>query len=600
MSIAEAPFSGAYIRRARWKSVLIAAADSFAWFAAVLLASFLRYEFDIWRIELLPTTLLAVLMAAGFVLLGVVLGVYLGKYRYGSLDEVRVVTVAALITSLVFSVFLIFVGFEAEVPRSLALIAFPLALVKMFGLRFLYRLSVDRTRVPAGGATPALIVGAGQAGEITVRTIMNDPDSPLRAVGLIDDDVTKRRLRLHGVPVMGTTDDLEKVGKQTRAKVLIVAISNISQNFLGELTDVGNKLGMRVLKTPTIQRMMDGPIGVQDLRSVSIEDLIGRTSVDTNVEEIAGFITGKRVLVTGAGGSIGSELCVQLAKFGPSELIMLDRDETSLQEAQIRLHGNGLLDGEDLVLANIREPEVIDAVFQRYQPEVVFHAAALKHLPMLEKYPEEAWKTNVLGTRNVVQAAMASGVKTFVNISTDKAANPTSALGHSKRVAEKVTAWAAKETGKPYLSVRFGNVIGSRGSMLPTFQRLIESGGPVTVTHPEVTRYFMTIPEACQLVIQAGGIGRAGEVLILDMGEPVRILDIAKRMIAMSGKNVEIVYTGLRKGEKLHEELVGASEDLERPFHDQISHATVDDLSPDEMEYSEWLDRLEREKGAVS
>src|SRR5699024_4496900 len=210
------------------------------------------------------------------------------------------------------------------------------------------------------------------------------------------------------------------------------------------------------------------------------------------------------------------------------------------------------------------------------------------------------WKTNVLGTRNVVRAAMASGVETFVNISTDKAANPTSASGHSKRVAEKVTAWAAKETGRPYLSVRFGNVIGSRGSMLPTFQSLIENGGPVTVTHPEVTRYFMTIPEACQLVLQAGGIGRAGEVLILDMGEPVRILDIAQRMIAISGKDIESVYTGLREGEKLHAELVGATEELERPFHQQISHATVDYLSPDNMELDVWLDRMASEKETLS
>ena len=589
-------FNVSGIRRARWKSALLAIADASAWFLSVLLASFLRYEFDAWRIEWGPTVILAVVMAAAFVIVGLLLGIYLGKYAYGSLDEVRAVTLAALLTSLVFSVYLLLAGFETEIPRSLALLAFPLAVVIMFGMRFLYRLSIDRARLPAGAASPALVVGAGQAGEITVRTIMNDPDSPLRAVGLIDDDITKRRLRLHGVPVLGTTDEIEQVARETRAKVLIVAISNVSPQLLGELTDVGNAAGLRVLKTPTVQRLMEGPIAVQDLRSVSIEDLIGRTSVDTNVEEIAGFITGKRVLVTGSGGSIGSELCVQLAKFGPSELIMLDRDETSLQETQIRLQGNGLLDGEDLVLADIREADAIRQVFESHQPDVVFHAAALKHLPMLEKYPEEAWKTNVLGTRNVIQAAMASGVKTFVNISTDKAANPTSALGHSKRVAEKITAWAAKETGRPYLSVRFGNVIGSRGSMLPTFQRLIENGGPVTVTHPEVTRYFMTIPEACQLVIQAGGIGRAGEVLILDMGEPVKILDIAKRMIAMSGKDIEIVYTGLRDGEKLHEELVGLSEDLERPFHDQISHASVDYLAPDEMSYTVWLNRMQREK----
>jgi len=271
---------------------------------------------------------------------------------------------------------------------------------------------------------------------------------------------------------------------------------------------------------------------------------------------------------------------------------MLDRDETGLQLAQLGTSGHGLLDSNDVVLADIREQSTLDEIFAARKPEVVFHAAALKHLPMLEQYPDEAWKTNVLGTLNVLNAARKVGVATFVNISTDKAANPTSVLGHSKRVAEKLTAWAAEESGMRYLSVRFGNVIGSRGSMLPTFQALIEAGGPVTVTHPDVTRYFMTIPEACQLVIQAGGIGRPGEILILDMGEPVSILEVAKRMIAMSGKNIEIVFTGLRHGEKLHEVLVGAREDLERPFHPKVSHTRADVITPERLDKQGWMDRM--------
>ena len=271
---------------------------------------------------------------------------------------------------------------------------------------------------------------------------------------------------------------------------------------------------------------------------------------------------------------------------------MLDRDETGLQQALINVHGNGLLDTDAVVLADIREPETLKQIFQERQPEVVFHAAALKHLPMLEQYPEEAWKTNVLGTLHVLQAAQAAEVETFVNISTDKAANPTSALGHSKRVAEKLTGWFGQETGKKYLSVRFGNVIGSRGSMLPTFIRLINEDKPLTVTHPDATRYFMTIPEACQLVLQAGGIGRTGEVLILEMGDPVSILDVAQRMIAMSGKNIEIVYTGLREGEKLHEELVGTGESEDRPFHPKVSHAQVKTLSPEKLDKDGFMNRL--------
>jgi FlaA1/EpsC-like NDP-sugar epimerase len=329
--------------------------------------------------------------------------------------------------------------------------------------------------------------------------------------------------------------------------------------------------------------------------------LIGRNPVDTEVESIADYIAGKRVLVTGAGGSIGSELCRQISKFAPTELIMLDRDEAGLQMAQLGTVGHGLLHTRDVVLADIREPEALERIFQDRKPQVVYHAAALKHLPMLEQYPEEAWKTNVLGTLNVLQAARNADVETFINISTDKAANPTSVLGHSKRVAEKLTAWMGQETGRPYLSVRFGNVIGSRGSMLPTFRSLIEKGGPLTVTHPDVTRYFMTIPEACQLVVQAGAIGSPGEVLILDMGEPVKILDIAERMIEMSGKDIEITFTGLREGEKLHEELVGLGEGDERPFHPKISHALVNTLTPQDMNKVVWLQRcgkFEEEAGA--
>ena len=271
---------------------------------------------------------------------------------------------------------------------------------------------------------------------------------------------------------------------------------------------------------------------------------------------------------------------------------MLDRDETGLQSAQLGTAGHGLLDSNDVVLADIRDAELLNEIFEARRPEVVFHAAALKHLPMLEQYPDEAWKTNVLGTRNVIEAALRSGVTSFVNVSTDKAANPTSVLGHSKRLAEKLTAWAGERSGNRYLSVRFGNVIGSRGSMLPTFQALIAAGGPITVTHPEATRYFMTIAEACQLVIQAGGIGRPGEVLILDMDEPVSILEIAKRMIAMSGKDIDIVFTGLRPGEKLHEELAGVDESLERPFHPKISHAHAEALAPERLDREQWLARM--------
>ncbi|MBN9620171.1 MAG: polysaccharide biosynthesis protein, partial [Actinobacteria bacterium] len=326
---------------------------------------------------------------------------------------------------------------------------------------------------------------------------------------------------------------------------------------------------------------------------LDVEDVIGRRPVDTDVRSIAQYVTGRRVLVTGAGGSIGSELCRQLHRYGPAELIMLDRDESALHAVELSIFGRALLQSPEIVLVDIRDHAALNDVFVEHQPHVVFHAAALKHLPLLERYPHEALKSNVYGTLNVLRAAEANGVEHFVNISTDKAANPTSALGHSKRLAERLTAWfAARSDGPQFLSVRFGNVLGSRGSVLHAFAAQIEGGGPVTVTDPDVSRFFMTIPEACQLVIQAGAIGRGGEALVLDMGEPVKILDVASRMVAMSGKEVEIVFTGLREGEKLHEELLGDDDGLgERPLHPLISHVTVPPLDPSDIPTQPWSKR---------
>lgn len=578
--------------RARLFSVLQGTIDSLIWFVVVVLAVVLRYEFNTDGINWWATVAIALIAAILQPIIGLFSGLYIGRFAYGSFDEVRALTVASFINMLTLTVVVVFAARIYDVPRGTAVLAFPMGLVFTFGARYLRRLTYEHSQRPQLNAAPALVVGAGHVGEIIVRTIMRDSKSPIRVAAIIDDDPSKKRLRLHGVPVLGKLDDIVEIAQRTNAEVLVIAIANVPSTQMRRIHDLARAAGLRVLIAPTVERLVAGPIAVADLRSINIEDLIGRHAIDTEIETIAGYVTGKRVLVTGAGGSIGSELCRQLHKFGPKELIMLDRDETGLQHAQLGTFGHGLLDTKDVVLADIREGDEIMQIFEDRRPEVVFHAAALKHLPMLEQYPREAWKTNVLGTLNVVQAARAVGVTTFVNISTDKAANPSSALGHSKRVAEKIASWGAEDTGLTYLSVRFGNVIGSRGSMLPTFQSLIESGGPITVTHPDITRFFMTIPEACQLVIQAGGIGRPGEVLILDMGEPVKILDIAERMIEMSGKQIEIVFTGLREGEKMHEELVGDSEELDRPFHPQISHASVDWISPDLLDYDTWLQRM--------
>jgi FlaA1/EpsC-like NDP-sugar epimerase len=339
---------------------------------------------------------------------------------------------------------------------------------------------------------------------------------------------------------------------------------------------------------------------VGDIRPPTETDLLGRHVVDTDVDAIASYLTGRRVLVTGAGGSIGSELCRQISRFAPDSLVMLDRDESALHALQLRIEGRAMLDARELVVADLRDATRLREVFAEHQPQVVFHAAALKHLPLLEMHPSEAVKTNIGGTQNVLDAAASVGVERFVNISTDKAAGPISVLGYTKRICERLTAAATTASAGTYLSVRFGNVLGSRGSVLTSFHAQLDAGGPMTVTDPDVTRYFMTVEEAVQLVIQAGAVGRGGEALVLDMGEPVRIDDVARRLAAQAPRPIEIVYTGLRPGEKLEESLLGPGEIDVRPSHPQISqvpvpplaYAAVVDMIPPDLDDASLVDRL--------
>ncbi len=337
----------------------------------------------------------------------------------------------------------------------------------------------------------------------------------------------------------------------------------------------------RVL-VPEVIELIDHEMTVRDIWDLELDDLLGRHQIDTDLDSIAGCLTGKRVLVTGAGGSIGSELCRQIHRFGPAELMMLDRDETSLQAVQLSLDAQAQLTDPSVILASLRDVARVNDIFRTRRPQVVFHAAALKHLPLLERYPGEAVQTNVWGTLAALEAAaeVAPAVEKFVNISTDKAANPVSVLGYSKRITERLTADVARTSPGTFLSVRFGNVLGSRGSVFTTFSAQIADGGPITVTHPDVTRYFMTTQEAVHLVIQAAAIGRDGEALVLQMGEPVRIADVARQMAGLAPQPIEIRYTGLRPGEKLHEVLFAAGETDRRPFHPLISHVAVPPLAP--------------------
>ena len=565
------------------------AIDSSAWVAAIAAAVLLRLDFDLSSVNMSALALACLAAILVQALAGWFSHLYRGRHAQGSFGEVEALVFSVMAVVLLVGGAVAVFGDSLDVLRSLFLIAGPAALLAMGAVRYFKRLVLDRSVVSDSRAELALVYGAGDLGSDILRRIHNDPDSAFRAVGLIDDAPSRRKKWINRVPVLGTGDDLAQIVATTGVTVLIVAVGNADAVLLRKISNLALVSDVRVLVFPPLNEILQGKSRLRDLRDISIEDLIGRSPLDTRVESVAGYLTGKRVLVTGAGGSIGAELCRQIRRFGPSELIMLDHDETNLQSTQISILGHGLLDTRDVVLASIRDRDNILQIFKDRRPEVVFHAAALKHLPMLQQYPVEAWETNVLGTLNVLKAARAVGVETFVNISTDKAANPTSVLGHSKRLAEQLTAWAGMQSGERYLSVRFGNVIGSRGSMLPTFSALIEAGGPLTITHPDVTRYFMTILEACQLVVQAGGIGDTGEVLILDMGEPVRIDDVARKMIQLSGRDVTIVYTGLRPGEKLHEELVGTDEVGDNRVHPKISHARVPIADPSDLEKASWL-----------
>lgn len=421
-----------------------------------------------------------------------------------------------------------------------------------------------------------LVFGAGFMGAQLARQMLRDPNPEYVPVGFLDDDPALRSALVESLPILGTLDDLEPVAAALRPDSLVVAIASVDAATLQALERRCRQLDVMLSVLPTLSEILNTSPLRADATPVTLEDLLGRRAVVTDEVGIRALVEGSTVAVTGAGGSIGSELAKQVSRYAPARLVLIDRDESALQATQVALEGHGLLDSDDIVLADIRDAPWIDEVFGMVRPQLVFHAAALKHLPMLERYPAEAWKTNIVGTQNVLEAARAAGVEVFVNISTDKAADPISVLGQTKLVTEFL-AWNVNESKHPegrsrFMSVRFGNVIGSRGSVLTVFQKQVAAGDCVTVTDPDVTRYFMTIQEAVHLVLQAAVIGRGGETLVLDMGDPVRILEVASQAISRSGRDVPIRFTGLRKGEKLHEVLVGENESCLPGPHPGILH----------------------------
>ena len=588
-------------RVTRWLWALV---DAAILVGALLAAMWLRYDLHAERV-FVPD--MGWLSAAGVVTLwlaGAVIGPYAIGHDRGSFEETADILKSVLFTGIVLAV-VVLATHWLTLPRSVPITGSVFALVGMFASRFLIR--SWRVRKPPADLDHerVIIFGAGEAGSRLARSMRRDAGSGYLPVALLDDDRTKARFRTEGIRVRGTRADMVKVADKYTANTLVIALPLAHASTIRELTELATTAGLNVLTLPPVGEIIGGRPTAGDLRDVDLADLLGRRPISLDTAVIADQIAGRSVLVTGAGGSIGSELCRQIARFGPAKLYLLDRDESGLQSTQMSLIGNGLLDTDEVVLADIRDVPRMHEVFQATRPDIVFHAAALKHLPLLEANPLEAWKSNVIGTYNVLTAAAEVGVGTFVNISTDKAANPTCVLGYSKRVAERLTAdFARREAGR-YVSVRFGNVLGSRGSVVHAFTAQIERGGPITVTHPDVERYFMLIPEACQLVLEAASIGSDGEVMVLDMGEQVKIVEVAQTLIRMSGRrDIEIMYTGLRPGEKLGEELFSPHEARRATAHPLVSSVGVPAIDaaqvaltthPEPREAAAWM-RAESEE----
>jgi FlaA1/EpsC-like NDP-sugar epimerase len=554
-----------------------AGADGLALTVALIVATLLRHDGHLAQVDVPGLLLLAPPAVLVQALVGVQCGLYTGRWAYGCFDEIAALARTALLTTPL--VFILDSLLGRLVPRSAIIAAGLITLVLAAGVRYGVRLLEDqRLRPSPERGARVVVVGAGEGGAQVIRAMLRSPTSPYVPVVLLDDDFAKRSLRIMGVPVAGTRHDMAEVVRTFRADAVLIAIPSTDADLVRALTDLATSLPVEVKVVPPVAELFGRTVSVEDIRPVSHADLLGRREISIDLAAVADYLQDRRVLITGAGGSIGSELCRQVARFHPSRLIMLDRDESGLHAVQLSLDGRGLLDDRNLVVADIRDEQRLDEVFAEHRPHVVFHAAALKHLPLLQMHPSEALKTNIVGTHQILQTALKYGVSRLVNISTDKAADPVSVLGFSKRITERLTA-AADEVGTgTYVSVRFGNVLGSRGSVLTAFQAQVESGGPITVTHPDVSRFFMTVQEAVTLVIQAGAIDSAGEVLVLDMGKPVRIADVARIVADTADHPVETVYTGLRPGEKLHEVLLGAGESDRRPHHPLISQVPVPPL----------------------
>lgn len=526
------------------------------------------------------------IMVISYIVMLLSMHLYTRIWRYAGMREMVAVLIATTLGAGLF-----YTGmyvFDKSLPRSIYLISWILStgvigigrmVLHYIAMRYGGKQSTDADMVNT------LIIGAGDAGATIAREIERYHKRSRKVIGFIDDDESKFNRLIGGVRILGNRHDIPSIVKENKVKEIIIAMPSVTRNEIRNIMEICSPLKCKVNTLPGMYQLLDDEVLVSHLHPVSIEDLLERDEVRLDMDIVEHYIRDKVVLVTGAGGSIGSEICRQIMRVGPKQLLLLGHGENSIYLINQELK-NIYKDGPIIpIIADIRDKQQLDQIFTQYNPQVVFHAAAHKHVPLMEIQPMAAVLNNIYGTRNVADVAGRHGVERFVMISTDKAVNPTSVMGATKRVAEKVIISMNDTYDTKYITVRFGNVLGSRGSVIPLFKKQIEAGGPVTVTDPEMTRYFMTIPEASQLVLQAGAMGKGGEVFLLDMGEPVKIIDLARNMIRLSGlepdKDIHIKITGLRPGEKKYEELLTSEEGTNRTNHTKIFEAPLDTVDRD-------------------
>ena len=538
-------------------------------------------EFDIFRACLPWMVLISLAIFYSY-------GMYHRIWHYARMRDL--IAIVGAVTLSQAAIFILTVLLSIAIPRSVMIITWLLDLGAIGASRLMFKINLDLVTESKGGRENLLIVGAGDAGAMLARELEQNDAATISIVGFVDDDEKKQKGRLAGFPILGTTRDIPSVVRKHKIDTIVIAIPSADGDAVRRIDRQCRKTGANVRIMPGIYEMISGDAGMGELREIRLEDLLRRDPIQLDFDQITGYIAGKTVLITGAGGSIGSELSRQISRVGAKEIILLGRGENSIYEIHQELRRKFPDQTYHTVIANITDRERMERIFKRFQPQVVFHAAAHKHVPLMEIQPEEAVKNNVFGTKNVAELADENQAEIFVLISTDKAVNPTSVMGATKRTAELVLQEINQHSKTKFVTVRFGNVLGSRGSVVPLFEKQIAAGGPVTVTHKEMTRFFMTIPEAVQLVLQAGSQAEGGEVFLFDMGKPVKINDMAEDLIRLHGltpgRDIKIVYTGLRPGEKLYEELLTSEEGTTSTKHRKIFKARIQPLDEADLKQS--------------